>query len=160
MRKAFLAVLLIAIGAMGDDILSSAEVKPASSLPADHTIKSVTVFRFDKAQGVEFGKGINRRHLHGQHGTLAVFELKKGAIVPLHQHPNEQITYIVEGLVEVTAGGRKYRVGAGEVIVLPPNVPHEFLALEDTTDIDFFSPARADWQRGADSYLRGDSKTK
>jgi quercetin dioxygenase-like cupin family protein len=117
----------------------------------------VEVLPFDESCGVRLAAGIMRRHVHGKQGTVAVFEFETGAVVPLHQHPNEQITYILKGAVDVTVDGVKHRVSAGELIVLPPNVPHAFVALEPTTDLDFFSPPRADWERGDEAYLRGDA---
>ncbi|MGD9635109.1 MAG: cupin domain-containing protein [Pirellulales bacterium] len=109
---------------------------------------------FDTSCDVRLAEGITRRCVHGEQGTIAVFEFETGAKIPLHHHPNEQITYILRGAVEVTAGGVKHRVSAGELIVLPPNVPHSFEALEPTTDLDFFSPPRTDWERGDEAYLR------
>jgi quercetin dioxygenase-like cupin family protein len=46
-------------------------------------------------------------------------------------------------------------VRAGEVLCIPPDVPHEALALEDTVDLDVFNPPRRDWIEGTDAYLRG-----
>ena len=123
-------------------------------------VRKVTVRPFDESCGVRLAEGIMRRHVHGEQGTIAVFEFAKGAKIPLHHHPNEQITYILKGAVDVTVAGVKHRVKAGELIVLPPNVPHAFEALEATTDLDFFSPPRADWELigngGMRGYLHGD----
>lgn len=119
-------------------------------------VPEVKVVPFDESCGVRLAAGVMRRHVHGEQGTIAVFEFETGAKIPLHHHPNEQITYILKGAVDVTVAGVKHRVSAGELIVLPPNVPHSFEALEPTTDLDFFSPPRADWERGDEGYLRGD----
>lgn len=153
--RSSLRLVLTGLGLLGATFcpIHAAAAIPASGLPADHVVREVTVLDFDESQGTAMAAGILRRHIHGQQGTLAVFELKQGARVPLHQHPNEQTSYIVKGRVEVIAAGRKHVVSAGQVIVLPPGVPHAFLALEDTTDIDFFSPARGDWQRGDNRYF-------
>lgn len=85
---------------------------------------------------------------------LARFDFKKGAIVPKHEHPNEQITYILKGSVQVKTQGKEYIVKAGQILIIPPNTPHEFEALEDTIDIDVFSPPRKDWIEGTDTYLK------
>jgi quercetin dioxygenase-like cupin family protein len=45
-------------------------------------------------------------------------------------------------------------VRAGEVLVIPSNLPHSALALEDTLDVDVFNPPRQDWLAGTDDYLR------
>lgn len=99
---------------------------------------------------------ISRRLVTSERMMLAQVFLKKGAVVPRHQHENEQLTYILEGALRFTIGeapGRVVTVSAGEVLVLPANVPHEAEALEDTLDVDIFSPPRQDWLDGTDSYF-------
>ncbi len=78
--------------------------------------------------------------------------MKKGAVVPVHHHANEQITWIVAGEAEVYSQGKKYVMRAGDIMIIPPNVPHEFTFTEDTIDIDIFSPQRQDWIDGTTSY--------
>ncbi len=130
-------------------------VEAVSEVPSPRAANTeIKVLPFDESRGVRLAEGIARRHVHGEQGTIAVFEFAKGARVPLHHHPNEQISYILKGAVEVTVAGVQHRVSAGELIVLPANVPHAFEALEPTTDLDFFSPPRADWERGDEGYLR------
>ena len=90
---------------------------------------------------------------------IAHVYLAKGAIVPLHSHHNEQITYILEGKLRFTlggggAGGETVDVAAGEVLTIPAHVPHMAEALEDTLDVDVFHPPRQDWLDGSDAYLR------
>ena len=82
--------------------------------------------------------------------------LDKGAVVPRHAHDNEQITYILEGAVRFWIGDdESYEIDvlAGEVLHIPSNVPHKAEALEDTLDVDFFTPPRRDWLDGTDSYF-------
>ena len=89
---------------------------------------------------------------------LAHVYLKKGAVVPMHSHDNEQITYVIEGALRFRIGDGGpdgLVVRTGEVLHLPSNVPHEAEALEDTIDVDVFTPPRQDWLDGTDSYLRG-----
>jgi quercetin dioxygenase-like cupin family protein len=81
----------------------------------------------------------------------------KGTEVPRHQHHNEQITYILEGALQFHFGGadeETHTVHAGEVVVIPSNVPHRAVAREDTLDVDVFAPPRSDWLDGTDAYLR------
>jgi quercetin dioxygenase-like cupin family protein len=85
---------------------------------------------------------------------LARIVLKKGCVVPTHQHPNEQIAYIVSGALQFDVSGTVHTVSAGEVLVIPANVPHSAVALEDTVDFDLFAPPRQDWLANDDSYLR------
>jgi quercetin dioxygenase-like cupin family protein len=80
--------------------------------------------------------------------------LKKGCVVPLHSHHNEQVTYILEGTLKFGLNDEEIIVRAGEVLCIPPNVPHEAVALEDTVDLDIFTPPREDWIGKTDAYLR------
>jgi quercetin dioxygenase-like cupin family protein len=76
----------------------------------------------------------------------------------VHSHHNEQLTYILEGRLRFLFGQEQDEeiiIGAGEVLVIPPHVPHSAEALEDTLDVDIFNPPREDWLDGSDSYLRG-----
>ena len=77
---------------------------------------------------------------------------RKGAVVPLHHHANEQTTRITEGAAEVCSQGRKYLMQAGDILIIPPNVPHEFVFTEDTIDIDIFAPGRQHWLDATASY--------
>jgi quercetin dioxygenase-like cupin family protein len=99
---------------------------------------------------------LTRRFISGPGTTLARFELKKGCVVPTHHHENAQMSWVVEGCLRYTRpGGEPIDVRAGEVLVIPPNVPHGAEAMEDTVVTDVFSPERSDWAGGDDGYLRG-----
>jgi quercetin dioxygenase-like cupin family protein len=97
---------------------------------------------------------IDREMVVGGKLMLARVLMKKGAHVPLHQHHNEQVTYILEGALKFAIDGKEIVVGAGEVLCIPPNMPHEAWALEDTIDLDVFDPPREDWLNKTDDYLR------
>jgi quercetin dioxygenase-like cupin family protein len=97
---------------------------------------------------------LGRHFVVGQNIMLARVLLKKGCIVPEHSHPNEQLTYIAEGALKFWINGKEIVVNAGEVLTIPPNMPHKAEALEDTVDFDVFNPPRADWMSGTDAYLR------
>jgi quercetin dioxygenase-like cupin family protein len=101
---------------------------------------------------------LTRQFVTGTEAMFARIDLKKGCIVPRHQHPNEQITYITHGALLFLLGEEgstvERIVRAGELLVIPANLPHSAEALEDTTDFDIFAPPRQDWITGADSYLR------
>jgi quercetin dioxygenase-like cupin family protein len=97
---------------------------------------------------------IDRQFVHGEKSMLARIFLRAGCIVPMHSHDNEQITYILEGALKFSLPEREVVVRAGEILVIPANVPHSAEALEDTVDLDVFSPPRADWISGTDAYLR------
>ena len=103
---------------------------------------------------------IARKLFTGKRMMLAQVFLDKGAIVPKHSHDNEQLTWVVEGALkfwlgdEGESGYEERIVSAGEVMYIPSNVPHKAEALEDTLDVDVFSPPRQDWLDGTDSYFK------
>jgi len=95
-----------------------------------------------------------RQFVVGDRMMVARILLQKGAIVPLHSHINEQVTYVLEGALKFHIEGREVIVRGGEVLCIPANVPHQAEALEDTVDIDIFDPPREDWIGKTDAYLR------
>lgn len=95
-----------------------------------------------------------RRFFTGEKITMAFIEIKKGCVVPLHQHDSEQFSYCISGALAFKIGGEELVLRAGELVEIPSNVPHEAVATEDFTGIDVFSPIRADWRDGTDDYLR------
>jgi quercetin dioxygenase-like cupin family protein len=101
---------------------------------------------------------LDRQLVVGQRIMLARVLLKKGSHVPMHQHVNEQMTYILEGALKFKIGGEEIVVNAGEVLCIPSSMPHEAWALENTVDLDIFDPPRADWLNKTDDYLRGTKK--
>jgi unsaturated pyranuronate lyase len=96
----------------------------------------------------------SRRVIHTEQMTIAKLWLGKGSVVPLHEHMNQQTTMLTSGALEFEMGGEKFVLHPGDVLVIPPNVPHRVEALEDSTATDLFTPAREDWIRGDDAYLR------
>ncbi len=100
---------------------------------------------------------LDRRLISGERSMLAHVYLKKGCVVPFHSHENEQISYILEGALRFwlgEAGEQEMVLRAGEVLVIPSHVRHKAEALEDTVDVDIFTPPRRDWLDGTDAYLR------
>ncbi len=90
----------------------------------------------------------------GQKIMVARVLLKKGCVVPEHSHPNEQVTYILDGALKFWIDGKEIIVNSGEVLTIPPNMPHKAEALLDTIDLDIFDPPRADWMNKTNTYLR------
>ena len=116
-----------------------------------------THYRWDDLPREELNPGIGRRLITGDSMMIAHVYLKKGAIVPKHSHHNEQLTYILEGVLRLILGDDEAQVvdvAAGEVLHIPAHLPHSAVALEDTLDVDVFSPPRQDWLDGSDVYLR------
>jgi quercetin dioxygenase-like cupin family protein len=97
---------------------------------------------------------IGRQMAHTETMTVARILLARGALVPRHEHPNEQITTVLEGRLRIVLGEEERIVSAGASVLMPAGVPHEVEALEDSIALDVFSPVRGDWVRGDDAYLR------
>ena len=118
--------------------------------------QSVKFFRWSDMPKERVTDQISRRLVTGERMMLAHVYLDKGSIVPKHSHENEQLTYILEGALHFWIGEderEEIDVRAGEVLWIPSNVPHKALALEDTLDVDVFSPPREDWLNHTDSYF-------
>ncbi len=117
---------------------------------------SVRHFRWTDMEKEIVTDSISRRLITGDDMMIAHVYLARGAVVPQHSHHNEQITYILEGALHFwigSDGSEEVDVRAGEVLHIPSNVPHRAEALEDTLDVDIFSPPREDWLNGTDSYF-------
>jgi quercetin dioxygenase-like cupin family protein len=98
---------------------------------------------------------ITRQYVVGTNVMLARIVLKKGAQVPMHHHFHEQISHVVAGALNFTIDGKDVPVRAGEILTIPPDVPHQVIALEDSVALDIFNPPRQDWIDRDDAYLRG-----
>jgi quercetin dioxygenase-like cupin family protein len=121
------------------------------------TEERATHYRWDEIPREELAPQIGRRIVSGERLMIAHVYLAKGAIVPTHAHENEQLTYILEGTLRFWLGDDEtdvVDVAAGELLHIPPHLPHRAEALEDTLDVDVFSPPRQDWLDGTDAYLR------
>jgi quercetin dioxygenase-like cupin family protein len=117
---------------------------------------AVTFHRWDAMPWEQVTDQIKRRLVTGDDMMLAHVHLAKGAVVPRHQHHNEQLTYILEGALRFWIGedgAQVLDVRAGEVLHIPSNVWHKAEALEDTLDVDIFSPPREDWLDHTDTYF-------
>jgi quercetin dioxygenase-like cupin family protein len=97
---------------------------------------------------------LTRQVVHTGAMTICRLRLAKGAIVPLHQHTNEQVTNVEAGSLRFVVAGEEVVVRAGESLRIPPDAPHMVETLEDSVALDLFVPQREDWIRGDDAYLR------
>jgi quercetin dioxygenase-like cupin family protein len=119
--------------------------------------RNVTFYRWDDMPKEKVSETLDRRLITGDRMMISHVYLKKGSIVPRHSHENEQITYILEGGLRFWIGPDESQVidvMAGEVLHIPSMVLHKAEALEDTLDVDVFSPPREDWLNKTDDYLR------
>ena len=100
---------------------------------------------------------MERKIVSGEKMMIAKMKFKDGFLVPLHSHENEQITSVISGTMRFWFGEHKEQemeLTAGDVIVIPPNLPHEALMIGDVEETDSWTPPRQDWLDGTDDYLR------
>ena len=119
--------------------------------------KPVRKFTWDEMPKEKVTDTIDRRLVSGERLMLAPVYLEQGAVVPMHQHENEQLTYVLEAGLRFwieSEDAEPIDVTAGQVLTIPSNVPHKAQALEDTLDVDVFSPPRQDWLDGTDTYFQ------
>ena len=103
------------------------------------------VHRWDEIALEKITEMMSQKIVAGEREMLAQIYLKCGALVPMHAHESEQMTYILQGALKVVVGGEEITVREGEVLHIPSWMPHQAEALEDTFELDIFSPVRADW---------------
>ena len=118
---------------------------------------SATLYRWEDLPKERLKSDLERRLISTERLMLAHVYLEKGCLVPKHSHENEQLTYILEGVLRFSLGDDESEVvdvAAGEVLHIPSNLPHKAEALETTLDVDIFCPPRQDWLDGSDAYLR------
>lgn len=150
MRKLFISLLLL----FPFTVFGEAATKNMAVEISQHYSAQPNLYKLDDMAKEKISDTITRQYIMGSESMLVKWTLKKGAVIPLHFHPNEQITWITSGSVKVVSQGKEFIVKAGDVLIIPPNVPHEFTALEDTIDIDYFTPVRADWLNNTASYIQ------
>jgi quercetin dioxygenase-like cupin family protein len=109
---------------------------------------TVRVYRWDEIALERITEMISQKIIGGEHEMMAQTYLKRGALVPIHAHESEQMTYILQGALKVVVAGEDITVREGEVLHIPSGVPHQAEALEDTFELDVFSPVRQDWLDG------------
>ena len=117
-------------------------------------VQTVQHVRWDQVRVESLSAKLERQFVVGTQTMVARITLKEGCVVPMHSHENEQVSLIESGALRFTVDEKDIVVRSGEVLCIPPHVPHMAVALEDTVDIDFFVPPRQDWLDGADAYLR------
>jgi quercetin dioxygenase-like cupin family protein len=109
---------------------------------------TVRLHRWDEIALEKITEMISQKIVAGEREMLAQIYLKRGAQVPIHAHESEQMTYVLQGALRFVVGGEELVVREGEVLHIPSNVAHQAEALEDTLELDVFSPIRSDWLRG------------
>jgi quercetin dioxygenase-like cupin family protein len=114
---------------------------------------AATLHRWDEIALEKVTEMISRKLVTGQREMIGQIYLKKGAVVPMHSHESEQMTYILQGALKFLVGGEEIVVREGEVLHIPSWVEHQAEALDDTFELDVFSPIRQDWLDHTDAYF-------
>ena len=145
------------INASIQDIHEKPSIAAFTECRVEEAMKNVeVVYKWSEMELENVTKAIGRKAIHGAEATVSHLYLDAGAIVPIHQHPNEQYTIILKGSLKFKFGEAQERekvVGEGSVLYIPANLPHSAEALEDTIDLDIFTPIREDWRNGTDTYF-------
>jgi quercetin dioxygenase-like cupin family protein len=110
--------------------------------------------RWSEMPSQELAPGINRRFLTAARMTIARFSLARGAVVPIHSHDHEQVSYVLSGALRFTVSGEEVLVTAGEALQIPSWAEHGVRVEEDAEVIDVFCPVRQDWIDGTDTYFK------
>jgi quercetin dioxygenase-like cupin family protein len=108
---------------------------------------TVRLHRWDEIALEKITEMISQKIVAGEREMLAQIYMKRGALVPMHTHDSEQMTYVLQGALKYRVGDDEIIVREGEVLHIPSHVPHQAEALDDTLELDVFSPVRADWLR-------------
>jgi quercetin dioxygenase-like cupin family protein len=114
----------------------------------------VRLHRWDEIALEKVTEMISRKIVTGEREMLAQVYLKKGALVPMHFHESEQMTYVLQGALKFLINGEEITVREGEVLHIPSRVQHQAEALDDTFELDLFSPIRQDWLDHTDLYFQ------
>jgi quercetin dioxygenase-like cupin family protein len=109
------------------------------------TRPSAHLYRWDEIALDKLTELVSRKIVAGERQMLVQTYLKKGALVPTHTHDSEQMTYVLQGALSFAIGTEEYIVREGEVLHIPSGVEHQAEALEDTFELDVFSPPRPGW---------------
>ena len=125
--------------------LSAKGEQRGPALPAQSRNMPSRLYRWDEMALDKVTEMVSQKLVSGDRETLAQIYLKRGALVPMHTHESEQMTYVLQCALRFLVDGEEIVVSEGEVLHIAPFTPHQAEALEDTFELDVFSPVRKDW---------------
>jgi quercetin dioxygenase-like cupin family protein len=70
------------------------------------------------------GSIVSKQILKKPNGNITLFAFDKDESLTEHTSPFEAVVYMVDGEMEIKIGGNPYKVKAGEMLVMPANIPH------------------------------------
>lgn len=117
--------------------------------------KAVALHRWDEIALEKVTEMLSRKIVSGAREMLVQVYVKRGCLMPMHAHESEQMTYVLQGALKFMVGGDEITVREGEVLRIPSGVPHQAEALEDTFELDVFSPLRQEWLQPIDEESPG-----
>ena len=123
------------------------------------TSKTARLSRWDEIALEKVTELLSRKIVSGEREMIVQVYVKRGCLVPMHAHESEQMTYVLQGGLRFLINGEEITVREGEVLHIPSWVPHQAEAIDDTFEMDIFSPIRQDWLDGTDTYFH-ESKVK
>src|SRR5205823_5338080 len=112
---------------------------------AEMTRTSVRLHRWDEIALEKVTEMLSRKIVSGDREMIVQSYVKRGCLVPMHAHDSEQMTYVLHGALKFLVDGEEITVREGEVLHIPPGIQHQAEALEDTFELDVFSPLRPGW---------------
>jgi quercetin dioxygenase-like cupin family protein len=115
---------------------------------------SVRLHRWDEIALEKVTEMLSRKIVSGEREMLVQVYVKRGCLVPMHAHDSEQMTYVLQGALKFVIDGEEITVREGEVLHIPSGVEHQSEALEDTFELDVFSPIRQGWLETSDEFTR------
>jgi quercetin dioxygenase-like cupin family protein len=117
----------------------------------------ITKLNWKEVPTEQVNPSMSRKIITGEKLMIARMKFKDGFVVPLHQHIHEQVTQVISGKMRFSFGANKEQtmdLSAGDVVVIPSNLPHEALMIGEVEEIDTWAPPRQDWLDKTDDYLR------
>ena len=109
------------------------------------TASPVRLYRWDEIALEKVTEMLSRKVVSGEREMIVQVYVKRGCLVPMHAHQSEQMTYVLQGAIKFVVGGEEITVREGEVLHIPAGVEHQAEALDDTFELDLFSPIRGEW---------------
>src|SRR5947207_4824723 len=118
---------------------------------AGMTQTSVRLHRWDEIALEKVTEMLSRKMVSGDREMMVQSYVKRGCLVPMHAHESEQMTYVLHGALKFLVAGEEITVREGEVLHIPAGIQHQAEALEDTFELDVFSPLRVGWLSGGEN---------
>ena len=112
----------------------------------------VRLHRWDEIALEKVTEMLSRKIVSGEREMLVQVYVKRGCLVPMHAHDSEQMTYVLQGALKFLIHGEEITVREGEVLHIPPGIEHQAEALDDTFELDVFSPVRQAWLEPFDEF--------